>query len=308
MILVTGASGFIGRHVVGALAATTRVRALVRDARGAEALRDVECELARGDVTDLASLRAATRGCRTVVHLVAIIAGRPGTFDRVIAVGTRNLVEAAREAGVRRFVHMSSLGTGPATADTVPYFRAKWEAERTVLESTIPYVTLRPSFVFGADGGPLPRFLRIARLAPVTPVVGAGTQRFQPIWIDDVVRAVSLAVTHDGGFGDTPPAGEPRMLVELGGPDVVDWNTFWALLKHALGTQRPSIHLPTWLLRPQAALLERLPNPPLTRDQLRMLELGDNVVTDAGRSMRRLGLEECMPLSEQLRRAVLGGA
>ncbi|MBM3676562.1 MAG: NAD-dependent epimerase/dehydratase family protein [Actinobacteria bacterium] len=291
MILVTGATGFVGRHVVAALAPTTRVRALVRDARGAAVLSGIDCELAKGDVTDLASLRAATRGCKAVVHLVAIIAGRPEDFERVIAVGTRNLVEASQEAGVRKIVYVSALGTGRRAYDVVPYYRAKADAERAVVDSRIAQVILRPSFVFGADGGALPRFLRIARLAPVTPVIGSGRQRVQPIWIDDVVRAVGLAL---------PLAGA---TVELGGPDVVDWNDLWRRLKAALGAQRPTVHVPSWLVRPQAALLERLPNPPLTRDQLRMLELGDNVVEDRGESMRALGLEDAVPLHEQLLRA-----
>jgi NADH dehydrogenase len=294
VILVTGATGFVGRHVVRALAPGTRVRALVRDVRGAAVLRDVECELAKGDVTDLASLHAAARGCRAIVHLAGIISGKPADFERVIAAGTRNVLEAGREAGVRRIVHMSALGTGPRTRGTVPYYRAKFDAEAAVAKGTIPYVTLRPSFVFGADGGALPRFLKIARLAPVTPVIGSGTQRLQPIWIDDLARAVELSLPLDG------PGGR---VVELGGPDFTDWNGLWAALQAALGTTRPVVHLPTWLLRPQAALLELLPAPPLTRDQLRMLELGDNVVSDGGAGMRNLGLGELVPLAEQLRRA-----
>lgn len=294
MILVTGATGFVGRHVVRALAPTTRVRALVRDARGAQFLAGIECELVKGDVRDLASLRAAARGCSTVVHLVAILTGKPADFERVIAAGTRNVVEAAHEAGVRRIVHMSALGTGPATRTSVPYFHARYDAEAAVAGGRVPHVTLRPSFVFGADGGALPRLLRIARLAPITPVIGPGTQRIQPIWIDDVVRAVELAVPLDGPAGQT---------IELGGPDVVDWNELWARMKLALGAQRPAVHLPVWLMRPQAALLELLPNPPLTRDQLRMLQLGDNVVSDGGDSMAELGLGDLLPLDAQLERA-----
>ena len=293
MILVTGANGFVGRHVTRALAENgVRVRAMVRTARGAAALDAAGCELVRGDVTDPASLRAAARGVRTIVHLVAIVEGTPATFERVMAAGTGNLVEAARESDVRRIVLMSALGTGPNAI--VPYFRAKWAAEQAVGGSGIDHVVLRPSFVFGSDGGALPRFVRIARLFPLTPVIGPGTQRLQPIWIDDVVRAVRLAVDGEGSNGP----------VELGGPDPVTWSDFWRRLKSALGTRRPTIHVPFWLARGPAAMFERIPPALLTLDQLRMLEGPDNVVSDGGASMQRLGLDDRVALDEQLRRAV----
>ena len=294
MILVTGASGFVGGHVVRALAgAGERVRALVRDAHGAATLESVDCELVQGDVTDVESLRSAVEGCTAVVHLVAILVGKPADFERVMTQGTANLLEATAEAGVARFVHMSALGTSEETKDTVPYYRAKWAMEEAVRASGLSHAILRPSFVFAGDGGALSQFARIARLAPVTPVIGKGTQRLQPIWADDLARAVTLAVRRDN-----------NILVELGGPDVVDWNEFWSRLKAALGTRRPALHLPFWFMRSQAAILERLPSPPVTRDQLRMLQLGDNVVSDGGASMEALGLHDLLPLEEQLRLAV----
>jgi NADH dehydrogenase len=296
MILVTGANGFLGRHAVRALVAGgDRVRAMVRDLSGAKALQEVECELVTGDVTDPESLARATEGCTTVVHLVAIIAGRRDDFERVIAEGTRSLVAAAREAGARRLVYVSALGANDPGAPEVPYFRAKSAAEDAVTGSGLEHVILRPTFVFGPDGGALPRFMRIARLAPVTPVVGAGTQRVQPIWVDDVARAIALA-------GQTA---EPGFVAELGGPDAVDWNELWRRIKASLETRRPALHLPTWLMRAPAAVLERLPNPPVTRDQLTMLGGPDNVVSDEGRGMERLGLrlDELLTLDEQLRRA-----
>jgi len=292
-ILVTGGTGFIGPKIVRALGeAGHDVRALVRDPRRGAALG---CELAEGDITDPESLRRAVDGCDAVVHLVAIITGRPGDFERVMTEGTTELAEAAAAAGVRRFVLMSALGTSEETKDLVPYYRAKWEMEQTVKGSGIPYTIFRPSFVFGADGGALQQFLRIARLAPVTPIVGPGTQRLQPIWADDVAAHFAASVDRDAAAGRT---------FELGGPDVVDWNEFWARAKRALGTRRPSVHVPFWLLRQQARVLELLPRPPVTRDQLKMLAAGDNVVTDP--SAREVFGLPLVPLDEQLRRATAG--
>ncbi|MDX6491099.1 MAG: hypothetical protein QOD43_1344 [Gaiellaceae bacterium] len=295
MILVTGATGFVGRHVVQALRADGRdVRALVRDPGRANALVQPGVELAVGDVTNPASLRAALAGADTVIHLVAIRQGRPEQFQRVMIDATRSLLAAAKDAGVRRFIHMSALGTTAETKDLVPYYGAKWAMEQDVKASGLPHVIFRPSFVFGTDGGILPTFATIAKVAPVTPITGSGRQRIQPIWVDDVgayfSKAVDLAAATDQTF-------------ELGGPDAVTWNEFWERLKRARGSRRPSVHVPMSLLRLNALVTERLPgNIPLTRDLLKMLEAGDNVVSDTS-AVQVFGIP-LVPLDEQLRRAV----
>jgi uncharacterized protein YbjT (DUF2867 family) len=293
VILVTGGTGFVGGHVVQTLRdAGKPVRCLVRDRHRAESLERLGCELAEGDMTDPASLRTAVEGVECVVHLVAIRQGKESQFERIMSQGTRDLLASARDAGVVRFVHMSALGTSERTKDLVPYYRAKWEMEQAVEASGLPFVIFRPSFVFGSDGGILPTFCKLAKLAPVTPIAGRGEQRLQPIWVDDVAAAFLRAVD-DGTTSNR--------TFELGGPDVVSWNELWARLKHALGVRRPSTHVPMWLMRANALLTERLPgNIPLTRDLLKMMEAGDNVVTDGAASS--LGLSP-LPLDEQLRRA-----
>jgi uncharacterized protein YbjT (DUF2867 family) len=292
-VLVTGGTGFVGPHVVHALRSRdVAVRALVRDPARAGRLAAWGVELVRGDVTDPVSLRAACEGADAVIHLVAIITGRPADFERVMAQGTRDLVAAAQDARVGRFVLASALGLDERTKDRVPYFRAKWEMERAVRDSALDHVIFRPSFVFGKDGGVLPTFVRLARFAPITPIIGPGTQRLQPIWIDDVAEYYARAL-------DTP--GVANRTFDLGGPDAPTWNEFWARLKRVLGARRPSLHVPFGVMRAQAALTERLPGAPVTRDQLTMLELGDNVVTspDAVEAFRL----PLVPLDEQLRRA-----
>src|SRR5690349_23593338 len=135
-------------------------------------------------MTDAESLRRAVDGCDVVVHLVAVRQGREEQFRQVMEQGTRDLVAAAQSAGVKRFVLMSALGTSAETKDLVPYYHAKWEQEQTVQGSGLEHVIFRPSFVFAKDGGILPTFRRLARLSPVTPIIGSGRQQIQPIWIE----------------------------------------------------------------------------------------------------------------------------
>jgi uncharacterized protein YbjT (DUF2867 family) len=292
-VLVTGGTGFIGPYVAHALRSRdTPVRALVRDPARATRLASWGVELAVGDVTDPDSLVAAYEGVDTVVHLVAIIRGRPADFEHVMAEGTRNVVAAAQERGARRFVLASALGLDERSKDAVPYFAAKWEMERAVRESGLEHVIFRPSFVFGRDGGVLPTFIRLARFAPVTPIIGPGRQRLQPIWVEDLAEYYARAIGE--------PAATNRTF-ELGGPDAVSWNEFWERLKGVLGVRRPSVHVPLRAMRLQATVTERLPGAPVTRDQLTMLELGDNVVTDPS-AVETFELS-LVPLDEQLRRA-----
>jgi NADH dehydrogenase len=294
-VLVTGATGFVGPKVANAIVdAGHEVRVLERKP-GSWSKAGIRCqEAVQGDMTDPQSLHTATSGRDVVVHLVAIRQGRPEAFQQVMVEGTRSLIEAAKEAGVKRFVLMSALGTTEETKDLVPYYGAKWQQEKDLEASGLEYVIFRPSFVFGRDGGILPTFRKLAKLAPVTPITGSGEQRIQPIWIDDLA-------TYFAAAADKPEAA--NQLFELGGPDAVSWNEFWERLKQALGVRRrPSVHVPMSVMRLNALVTERLPgNIPLTRDLLKMLETGDSVVTDdAAVKTFRLPL---VPLDEQLRRA-----
>jgi uncharacterized protein YbjT (DUF2867 family) len=294
-VLVTGATGFVGPAVANVIVdAGHDVRVLERTPGSWQESR-IRCqEAVQGDVTDLKSLRQATEGIEVVVHLVAIRQGKPQDFQRVMIGGTRNLIAAAKERGVGRFVLMSALGTTAETKDLVPYYNAKWTEEQDVQRSGIEHVIFRPSFIFGREGGILPTFRKLARLAPVTGIIGSGEQRIQPIWIDDVGAYFAQSI-------DNPEAA--NRMFELGGPDVVTWNEFWRRLRATLGIRRrPTMHLPTGLMRIPAAVTERLPgNIPLTRDLLTMLETGHSVVTnDDAVQTFQLPL---VSLDEQLRRA-----
>ena len=297
MILVTGGTGFVGPRVVHALRERDLpVRTIVRNpsGRSATTLSAWGAELVPGDMTDAETLRRAVDGCDVVVHLVAIRQGREEEFRRVMEQGTRDLVTAAQGAGVKRFVLMSALGTSAETQDLVPYYHAKWDQEQTVQGSGLEYVIFRPSFIFARDGGILPTFRRLARLSPVTPIIGSGRQQIQPIWIEDAAAYFAQGI-------DKPEAA--NRIFELGGPDAVNWNEFWERLKRVLGQRRPSLHVPLALMRANAMVTERLPgNIPLTRDLLTMLEHGDNVVSNDD-AVRTFELP-LVPLDEQLRQSI----
>jgi NADH dehydrogenase len=291
-VLVTGATGFVGSRIVHALRAEgSEVRALVRRPERGARLAALGVELATGDVTNPASVRDALDGCTHVIHLVSILKGQPQDFERVMAQGTRNLVAAATRAGVERFVLMSALGTTATTKDLVPYFHAKWEMEQETVGSGLEHTIFRPSFVFGR-GGALPTFMKQVRYSPVVTVIGDGTQRIQPIWIDDVSAHFVRAL-------DTPAAANKTF--EIGGPDIVTWDELYRTISKVLGKRRTLVHVPAALARTGARLTQWAPGAPLTTDQIAMIEAGDNVVTntDAVHTFQ-LAL---VPLEEQIRRA-----
>jgi NADH dehydrogenase len=292
-VLVTGATGFIGPKVVHALRAQGRdVRALVRRPDRATYIAGLGADVVPGDVNDPVSLQAALKGCTHVVHLVAIIKGRPNDFHKVMTVGTQNLIAAAKAEGVQRLVLMSALGTSEAAAATVPYFAAKWAEERDVAASGLEYTTFRPSFVFGRDGGALPTFMRQVRLSPVVTVIGEGLQRSQPIWVEDVAAIFATSV-------DSPQAA--NRTFELGGPDIVDWNGLYQTIAKVLGKRRKLVHVPVGLARTGARLTERLPGAPLSVDQISMLQGADNVVSNSDAvDTFRIPL---LSLEEQIRRS-----
>jgi NADH dehydrogenase len=290
-VLITGGTGFIGPKIVHALRTKGfDVRALARTPTRASRLAGWGAEVVAGDVTDPVSLGAAASGCTHVIHLVAIIRGKPADFDRVMTQGTRDVVAAAKDAGVERFVLMSALGTTATGA--VPYFRAKWQMERAVVESGLEYVVFRPSFVFGGDGGVLPTFIRQVRYAPVVTVIGPGLQKLQPIWVEDVAEYFARAVDHPNAANRT---------FELGGPDVVDWNELYLTIAKTLGKSRRLVHVPLGAARAGARATQAVPGSPLTTDQVEMLA-GPDVVVSNNEAIDVFELP-LVPLVEQIRRA-----
>lgn len=269
-IFVTGGTGFVGKAVVRALQAHGFVvRCLVRpgsepDLRGFEAIERVP-----GNVLIPKGLADSIEGCAAVIHLVGIIREHPGrgvTFERAHTVATANMVEAARAAGVRRYLQMSALGTRPDARSR--YHQTKWEAEEAVKQSALQWTIFRPSVIYGPGDGFVTMLARLVRRLPVVPVIGNGAYRLQPVFVEQVAEAFARALTRDATIGQT---------YEVGGPRAYPFIEILDLIGAALGKQKVrKVYQPLRMMRPLVACLERLPFFPLTSDQLRMLE-EDNV-------------------------------
>ena len=194
-VLVAGGTGYVGRAIVHALRARELdVRVLARGTdEDASHFASLGVELERGDLTRPETLGPAVEGCTHVVNLVAILKGSPADFRRVMIDGNAALLAAAKERGVERYLLMSALGTTEQTKNLVPYYGAKWAMERAVESSGLEHAIVRPSFVFGR-GGALPTFVRQVKLSPIVTVLGPGTQRIQPIWLEDVAQFYATIV------------------------------------------------------------------------------------------------------------------
>ena len=281
IIAVTGGTGFVGRAIVRELrAGGHRVRAIVRDPPRARWLADeLGAELFPGNLLDAASLAGALAGANAVIHLVGIIVERgANTFDRAHTVATGNVVAAMKRAGLRRYLHMSALGTRADARSR--YHQTKWAAEEQVRQSGLAWTIFRPSMIYGRQDQAINVLARVVRRLPVVPVLGDGRAKIQPVDVEQVARCFAAALRHDGTIGRT---------YDLCGPVPFTWNELNDKLLAFYGLQKPKLHLPLALARPLAAVFERLlPHPPFTRDQLLMTQ--EDNVGDPQPAARDLGL------------------
>ncbi|HEX6347780.1 MAG TPA: NAD-dependent epimerase/dehydratase family protein [Candidatus Dormibacteraeota bacterium] len=249
MILVTGATGFVGSRVLARL----------------EAAGESVCGLARrlgGDLTKPETLPPFLEGAEIVIHAAAITGDKrepyKGAYDRVNRQGTENLAAAAKAAGVKRLVVVSGLGCKPAPEGT--YMATRWGLEEAVRQSGIPYVILQPSVLFG-EGAPFVTALEdLARRSPVLPALGGGGTRFQPLWVEDLVTSLQLSCTRDDLLGQEHP---------LGGAEILTFKEILRVIARRLGKRRLIVPVPLW------------PNPALPKAALELFSFDNATALDS---------------------------
>ena len=265
-VAVTGATGFVGRHIVNLLLSRGHaVRLLARTRARARSLAARGAEVVAGDLADRTALATLLDQADAAVHLVGIIVeSGPATFTAIHVEGTARVLDAAATAGVRRLVHMSAVGARPEPRAT-PYHRTKWQAEELVRRSGLPAAIFRPAVINGPESVPIRTLARVHRWSPIVPVFGDGRFPMQPVWIEDVALAFALAAERPELTG----------TYELGGPAVLSFDEFVRAIGRAAGHPRPLLHVPLALARLGARVCDPLGAwAPITSDQLRMLVEG----------------------------------
>ena len=287
LITVFGGSGFVGRHVVRALAKRDyRIRVAVRRPELAGFLQPLgrvgQVHTVQANIRNPASIKAAMRDASIVVNLVGILTeGGKQSFDAVQAQGAGAIAQAAAEIGAR-MVHVSAIGADANSESG--YSRAKANGEANVLAAVPTASILRPSLVFGPEDSLTNRFASLARMAPVMPVFGADT-KMQPVFVGDVAQAVA-----DAADGKT----KPGAVYELGGPEVLTMQEIVAIVLKTIERERMIVPVPMGIAKLQSYLLQFAPGDfKLTPDQVAMLKV-DNVVSEsakaAGLTLEGLGI------------------
>jgi uncharacterized protein YbjT (DUF2867 family) len=274
MILVTGGSGYVGSHIVRRLHTMGKpVRAMVYNPRRAETegrLKGLNIQIVPGDVTRPATLKPVLEGCSSIIHTVAIAVEKGNlTYERINFQGTVNLVEAAQNSGVRRFINLSQLGADPS----LPYrfLASKGKAQAHVATSKLDWTAFRPSVIWGPEDEFANTFARLVPLSPlIFPIVGGKDAKFQPVWVEDVAACVVESIDDYATL---------RKEYELGGPEILTLEEIERRTLKALGVQRALIRFPMPLLRFAVTLMEiLLPSPPVTRSLLELVSVR-NVTT-----------------------------
>ena len=288
LVTVFGGSGFLGRHVVRALAKRGyRVRVAVRRPELAGFLQPLgrvgQIHAVQANLRYPASVEAAARDADVVINLVGILFERGRQrFDAVQAFGAEAVALAAAAYGAR-LVHVSAIGA----AENAPshYARSKAMGEKLVLAAVPSAVILRPAVVFGPEDDFFNKFAAIARFAPALPLIGGGHTLFQPVFAGDVASAVAAAIEGRAKAGQ---------VYELGGPQVQSFKQLMQFMLATIGRRRLLVPIPFALAKLQASILQLMPKPLLTPDQVELLR-GDIVVSDEakreGRTLEALGID-----------------
>ena len=287
LVTVFGGSGFLGRHVVRALAKRGyRVRVAVRRPELATFLQPLgfvgQIQVSQANVRYPQSVAQAVEGSEAVVNLVGILSptSRQG-FDAVHVFGARAIAAATKEVGAP-LIHVSAIGADAESPSA--YARSKAEGEAAVREALPDSIIMRPSLVFGPEDEVFNRFAAFARLSPVMPLIGGGQTRFQPVFVGDVAAALLAAVDGKAKAGAT---------YELGGPEVRTFRELMELMLREIGHQRLLVDVPFGLADLGARLTQWVPGAPLTRDQVALLR-ADNVVSAEAaaqdRTLKGLGI------------------
>lgn len=287
LVVVFGGSGFVGRHVVRALAKRGyRIRVACRRPDLAGHLQPLgnvgQIQPVQANVRVRWSVDHAVQGADHVVNLVGILyeSGRQ-RFGAVQDFGARAIAEAARSVGAG-LTHVSALGASVDSESS--YARTKALGEKAVLETVPNAVIYRPSINFGPEDGFFNRFAAMARFSPALPLLGGGETRLQPVYVGDVAEAIARSV--DGAI-------EGGKIYELGGPNVLTFKECMQEMLAVVGRKRILVPVPWWVARLQASILGLLPKPLLTNDQVTQLQ-SDNVVSDAaieeGRTFAATGI------------------
>ena len=272
LVTVYGGSGFLGRHVVRALAKRHyRIRVAVRRPELANFLQPLgrvgQIHAVQANLRHAPSVEAAARDAHVLINLVGILFERGRQrFDAVHTYGAEQVALAANAHGAR-MIHVSAIGADANSSSA--YGRSKANAEQLVLAAQPSTTIVRPSIVFGPEDDFFNRFASMARFAPAMPLVGGGLTRFQPVFVGDVAAAIA-----DGVDGKT----RPGTIYELGGPDVRTFKELMQFVLATIGRKRLLVNLPFFMAKPQAMFLQYLPKPPLTPDQVELLR-SDNVVS-----------------------------
>ncbi|WP_421592167.1 complex I NDUFA9 subunit family protein [Shinella sp. M27] len=290
LVTVFGGSGFVGRHVVRALARRGyRIRVAVRRPDLAGFLQPIggvgQISFVQANLRYRQSVDRAVEGSDHVINCVGVLfeAGR-NTFDAVQDFGARAVAEAARSVGAK-LTHISAIGADENSGSS--YARTKARGEAAVLRTVPDAVILRPSIVFGPEDGFFNKFATMARYAPVLPLVGGGHTKFQPVYVADVAEAVARSV--DGAI-------EPSRVYELGGPEVLSFRQCLELMLRVTDRKNPLVPLPFGIASLIGSVASLIPfvQPPLTSDQVTLLR-ADNIVSDAarkeGRTLDAMGIE-----------------